>query len=200
MSNIGSTPCLKSLPIGCLLTKKGDNSILQIEEISQISIGLYKVYGIKDEYKTKEQLINDRKAQKAGSIKMKKPGAGAKRVLVVEDEPAICDLCRRVLAGEGFEVDIAANGKVAQGMVEEKQYALCLIDIKMPIMNGKALYLWLKEKHPQLAGRVIFTTGSVMGGDTRSFLEQTDRPFLPKPFTPDELKAIVKQSLRQLEK
>ncbi len=72
MSNIGSTPCLKSLPIGCLLTKKRDNSILQIEETSQIPIGLYEVYGIKDEYKTKEQLINDRKAQKAGNIKMKK--------------------------------------------------------------------------------------------------------------------------------
>jgi len=122
---------------------------------------------------------------------------GAKRVLVVEDEPAICELCQRVLAGEGFEVDIAANGKVAQDMIEEKQYDLCLIDIKMPIMNGKALYLWLKEKHPQQASRVIFTTGSVMGGDTTTFLEQRGRPFLPKPFTPDELKAILKESLKE---
>ena len=128
---------------------------------------------------------------------MKKPGAGAKRILVVEDELAICELCLRVLSGEGFEVNIAANGKVAQGMVEEKQYDLCLIDIKMPIMNGKALYLWLKEKHPQLSSRVIFTTGSVTGGETTTFLEQSGRPFLPKPFTPDELKAILRESLKE---
>jgi len=129
---------------------------------------------------------------------MKKPGAGTKRILVVEDEPAICDVCQRVLASEGFEVDIAVNGKVAQDIIGEKQYDLCLIDIKMPIMNGKALYLWLKEKHPQLASRVIFTTGSVMGGDTQSFLEQVTRPFLPKPFTPDELKAIIRGTVKEV--
>ena len=51
---------------------------------------------------------------------MNKPGAGAKRILVVEDEPAICDVCRRVLTSEGFEVDIAVNGKIAQDMLQEK--------------------------------------------------------------------------------
>jgi DNA-binding response OmpR family regulator len=47
---------------------------------------------------------------------------------------------------------------------------------------------------------VIFTTGDLMGGDTRSFLEQSGQPFLPKPFTPSELKIMVREILRQLEK
>ena len=131
---------------------------------------------------------------------MKTLGGSLKRILIVEDEPAICELCRRVLTGEGFEVDIAANGKVAQDMIEEKQYDLFLMDIKLPAMNGKELYQWLQEKHPQLASRVIFATGSVMGGDTQSFLEQAGRPFLLKPFTPDELKAMVKETLKEVEK
>ena len=131
---------------------------------------------------------------------MKSPGSGTKRVLVVDDEPAICDLCRRVLISEGFEVKIAAQGNVAQDMVEEKRYDLCLMDIKMPVLNGKELYEWMREKHPHLARRVIFITGSVMGGYTQVFLEQTGRPFLLKPFTPDELKAKVRETLRQLEK
>jgi len=131
---------------------------------------------------------------------MKTSDSNAKRILVVEDEPAINAICRRVLTGEGFEVDIAVHGKVAQDMIEEKQYNLCLIDIRLPAMTGKELYQWLKEKHPQLASRVIFTTGDSMGGDTQIFLEQADRPFLPKPFTPDELKAIVRETLRQLER
>ena len=130
---------------------------------------------------------------------MKNFSSGAKRILVVEDEPAIGDICRRVLSGEGFEVDIAVNGKVAQDMSDEKQYNLCLFDIKTPVMDGKELYRWLEEKHPQLAGRVIFTTGDVMGKDTQSFLEQTGRPVLPKPFTADELKAIVKETWKGVE-
>jgi len=82
---------------------------------------------------------------------MKTPDGSIKTILVVEDEPAISDICRRVLASEGFEVDVAVNGMVAQDMIEEKQYDLCLIDMRTPSMNGKELYQWLKEKHPRLA-------------------------------------------------
>ena len=84
-------------------------------------------------------------------------------------------------------------------MIEEKQYGLCLIDIRLPAMDGKELYQWLQERHPQLAKRNIFTMGDVMGGDTQIFLEQAARPFLPKPFTTDELRAIMRETLRQLE-
>jgi len=129
---------------------------------------------------------------------MESSGAEVKRILIVEDEPAICAVCSRVLTGEGFEVDTAANGKVAQGMIEEKQYDLFLIDIRMPALNGKELHQWLQEKHPRLANRVIFITGSVMSADTRSFLEQITRPFLLKPFTPDELKVVVSEAVKEI--
>lgn len=131
---------------------------------------------------------------------MKNSGAGLKRILVVEDEPAICQVCRRVLTGEGFEVGIAVNGNVAQDMLGEKDYDLCLIDIKTPVMNGKQLYQVIIGKHPKLANGVIFTTGDVMDGYTQRFLELAGRPFLLKPFTPDELKAIAKEALRRMEK
>jgi len=131
---------------------------------------------------------------------MKTSDGSVKKALVVEDEPAISDVCQRVLTSEGFEVDIAVNGRIAQDMIEEKQYDLCLIDMRTPSMSGKELYQWLKEKHPQLASRVIFSTGDVMSGDIQSFLEQAAMPFLPKPFTPGELRAIVKEALRQIEK
>ncbi len=131
---------------------------------------------------------------------MKRTVAGVKRILVVEGEPEINKLCQRVLSSAGFEVDIAVNGKVAQDVLKEKQYDLCIVDIRTPTMNGIELYQWLKEKYPQQAERVIFTTGAVMGGDTRTFMEQTGRSFLPKPFAPSELQAIVIEALRQLEK
>ena len=128
---------------------------------------------------------------------MKDSTAGAKKILVVEDEPAISDVCRRVLVNEGFEVNIAVNGEVAQDMIVSKHYDLCLIDIRTPAMSGKELYRWLEEKHPDVANRVVFTTGDLMGGDTQLFLEQAARPFLPKPFAPSELKAIMSKALEE---
>ncbi len=119
---------------------------------------------------------------------------------MVEDEPAISDVCQRVLTGEGFEVDIAVNGKVAQDMINKKQYDLCLLDIRMPEINGVELFQWLKDRHLEMAKGVIFTSGDVVGSDTQSFLEQTGRPFLPKPFTPDELKAIIRKTVEEGEK
>ncbi len=78
---------------------------------------------------------------------MKNSSAEVKRILVVEDEPAISQVCQRALTGEGFEVDIAVNGEVAQEMLGGKDYDLCLIDIRTPVMNGKQLYQCIQEKH-----------------------------------------------------
>jgi DNA-binding response OmpR family regulator len=126
---------------------------------------------------------------------MRKSKAGVKRILVVEDEPTVNEVCRLVLTRDGFEVDTAVNGETARRMLRERDYDLILMDVKMPGMDGREFYQILKAQHPELAGRVIFATGDVIGGETREFLDQSGRPVLSKPFTPDELKAIVRAAL-----
>jgi two-component system NtrC family sensor kinase len=121
-----------------------------------------------------------------------------RRILVVEDEPAIADICQRILTRDGFGVEVAVNGRVAQEMILVKQYVLYLVDMRTPSMNGKDLYQWLMEKHPELTERVIFTTGDVMAMDIHSFLEETGRPLLPKPFNPAEVRAIVRETLDRI--
>ena len=116
--------------------------------------------------------------------------------MVVEDEPSIGNMCQRVLTGEGFEVDIAVNGRLAQDMIEERQYHICLIDIRTPKMNGTELYHWLQKKYPRLANQVVFTTGSLLDEKTMAFIEQSGRPFLAKPFTPQELITVVEEALK----
>ena len=117
----------------------------------------------------------------------------ALRILVAEDERVIADICRRVLVSEGFEVDVAANGKTAQHMARNNRYDLSLIDIRMPIMSGEEFFHWLQKQQPWLANRVVFTTGDVVTQSTNTFLQDSGRPFLPKPFTPDELRSLVRQ-------
>ncbi len=123
-----------------------------------------------------------------------KSSAG-KRILVVEDEPAIGRICTRTLEADGFQVEIAANGRIARDILQRKRHDLYLIDIRTPEMNGVELYKYLEKGYPELTKKVVFTTGDVMSGDIGSFLKGTGRPFLPKPFTPDQLRAAVRAVL-----
>ena len=118
----------------------------------------------------------------------------------MEDESGIRQVCQRALAGQGYQVDFAVNGVAAESMLMKTDYDLLLVDIKTPVMDGKQLYRYIMERYPHLAERVIFTTGDVINDDTQDFLERTGRPFLLKPFSPDELKAVVKNNLRRLSK
>jgi DNA-binding NtrC family response regulator len=118
---------------------------------------------------------------------------------VVEDEPVISRLCQRILIAEGFDVDIAMNGLIAKKMVDDKSYDLCVSDIRTPDMNGMQLYEYLEQEHPELARRVIFTTGDVMSGSIAQFLNENKRPFLPKPFTRDELKQAIRDAFAEID-
>ena len=131
---------------------------------------------------------------------MKNPVSSVKRILIVDDEPVIRELCQRVLTEEGFEVDVASDGRIAMAMISEQEYDLYLFDIKMPLMNGKELYEWLQEVYPSSASRVIFTTGSAIGKDTQNFLQRRGRQVLPKPFTPDELRTTLREALGVLKR
>ncbi len=122
-----------------------------------------------------------------------------KRILIVDDEIAICQFCQRVLAEEEFEVDISFNGR-AQSVISEQEYDLYLLDIKMPVIGGRDIYKWLQEMYPHIAAKVIFITGSAIGEDTESFLQSSGRQVLFKPFTIEELKATVTQTLKAVHK
>ena len=126
---------------------------------------------------------------------MVQSSSSGKSILVVEDEPVIAMVCSRTLSAEGFHVEIAVNGLVALDILDKKEYDLCIADIRTPSMNGMELYEHLAAEHPVMADRIIFTTGDVLSGNTKAFLEKTNRPYLPKPFTPDELRAIVRTAL-----
>ncbi|MDD5190031.1 MAG: response regulator [Dehalococcoidales bacterium] len=122
------------------------------------------------------------------------------RILVVEDEPAISEIVVRVLTNDQTQVFIAANGRMAQTMLASNDFDVCLLDIRTPAMSGKELYTWMQEHHPGLIPGVIFTTGDTMSNNIENFIEESGRPYLPKPFTPDELKTIISNTLQDNKK
>ncbi|MCX6011019.1 MAG: response regulator [Chloroflexi bacterium] len=118
-----------------------------------------------------------------------------KRILVVEDEPTIGLLCKRVLTASGFDVDVVNNGLDAKKVAEEKDYALCVSDVRLPGMTGIELYEhWKLTKNP-IAERLIFITGDTMNNYVRDFLKKTDRLCVMKPFEPEDLVEAVRKAL-----
>jgi DNA-binding NtrC family response regulator len=128
---------------------------------------------------------------------MNNSGAGVKRILVVEDEPEISLVCSKILTSEALEVDIAHDGEMAEEMLQRKDYALCLIDLKALMTKDKQLYQYMNRKYPKLLNGAIFTAPGVVAGDTKVFMDQTARLLLHKPFAPEWLKEIVGKALKQ---
>lgn len=118
-----------------------------------------------------------------------------KRILLVEDEPIIGRVCTRILMAEGFEVDVANNGLIAKEAAANKNYDLCVSDIRLPEISGIKLHELLKVNQPQLACRMIFITGDTFNPEIKTFLKESGRPCIMKPFTPEELVMKVKESL-----
>ena len=120
-------------------------------------------------------------------------GAKGNKVLIVEDEPTIVIVCKRILEGKGFRVDTANNGKAAKESVTKQQYDLLLLDIKLPEISGTEFYAWLRKEYPQISRRVIFMTGSVMESQTIALLERSGQPYLLKPFRPADLVSKIEE-------
>ena len=88
---------------------------------------------------------------------MKSSISGEEKILVVEDEPGITQVCQRTLIAEGYQVDTAANGAIAQNMLLQEDYDLVIIDLRMPGLNGVETLRKLWEMGQ--TARIYITTG-----------------------------------------
>jgi len=120
---------------------------------------------------------------------------GAARILIVDDEPAICDILVRALSEHGYQTDSASSARTALRKIARNGYELCIIDLKMPVMSGKELYETMKRRFPEPAEKVVFITGDTIEPATERFLVSTGRPHLPKPFGSDEIIKVVEKAL-----
>jgi PAS domain S-box-containing protein len=117
------------------------------------------------------------------------------RILVVDYEQIIRDFVKRVLAGEGYEVETANNAAAALKKIESKRYSLILVAIKMPGMDGVELYKRIQKIARSLARRVVFITDDIVGAANKEFLSETKVAHIEKPFDAEQLSREVKRAL-----
>jgi CheY-like chemotaxis protein len=110
-------------------------------------------------------------------------------VLVIDDEVAVNNNIRKILAKKGFHVDQALSKVEALEKINTGTYKLVLLDLKIPEVKGLELLQTLRKKNP--ATKVIIITGyaSIETAIESARLGAID--YLPKPFTPDEVRSAT---------
>lgn len=115
-----------------------------------------------------------------------------KRILVVDDDPALRGLTCRHLETAGYSVDSAGDGAAAVKLLEQTPYALAITDIYMPDTDGIQLLLQARKRYagmPWIAISGAAVTGGVDMLPAASALGAV--AVFPKPYSRDELLAAV---------
>lgn len=120
------------------------------------------------------------------------PAAGMLRAIVIDDEPEIARLIAEALTRGGYRTDLAGSGTEALALIASADdYDAVICDLRMPDMDGPALFHWIKTRHPALVERILFVTGDALGPAAGQFLAESGRPFLEKPFTPADVTRLI---------
>lgn len=119
------------------------------------------------------------------------------RILVVDDEVIIRALARQVL-GSVHDVETCETADDALRRIMVGEFDAILIDLNLHGTTGsRGLYETLKVQHPELADRVVFMSGGVVGDEEIRFVEESGRPYIQKPFNIDELRGLVQKMIAQ---
>ncbi|HDP97955.1 MAG TPA: response regulator, partial [bacterium] len=118
-----------------------------------------------------------------------------KNILVVDDDDVIRLSCELTLKAEGMVVDSAENGRVGVEMLKKKKYDLILLDLMMPEMQGTEFLDFVSSYDESII--VIVITGFATIESAVETLKKGAYDYLPKPFTPEELRKVVRKGLER---
>jgi CheY-like chemotaxis protein len=115
----------------------------------------------------------------------------AEHVLIVDDEPELALVLAEILRSAGLETTQVHSGHEALQWLDRNNCDFILTDIRMPDMDGPALWRELKSRFPELSRRTAFITGDTLSASIAPFLQQTGQPWLEKPFTPEQVLELI---------
>ncbi|HQU47911.1 MAG TPA: PAS domain S-box protein [Casimicrobiaceae bacterium] len=120
-------------------------------------------------------------------------GAGDARrsILIVDDERDIRDALAEILGGAQGRVVTAASGSEALDRLADEAFDVILTDVRMPGLDGRALYEEIVRRWPGRARNVVFVTGDTLATSLREFVRSTGQPVIEKPFLPGEVRRVV---------
>lgn len=115
-------------------------------------------------------------------------------ILVIDDEKRIREGCSKILKKEKCIVDMAENGNDGLEMIADKHYDIVLTDLMMPGIGGMEVVNKVREKNSDTV--VIVITGFATVEHSIEAMRTGAFDFIPKPFTPDQLRVVVGKALK----
>jgi signal transduction histidine kinase/CheY-like chemotaxis protein len=115
------------------------------------------------------------------------------KVLVVDDEPDVLQLCKRILRSDGYQISRASSGQQAVDLARRERFDLLLTDMKMPGINGLNAFQTIRTFNPDLAG-VVMTGYGTMQTAIEALRLGLDG-FVTKPFAPEDLRSAISEAL-----
>ena len=175
-------------------------------------LGLSVSYGIVQEHGGRIELRPDRPGHGASFVVALKRSAEApepasatapavaaalagRRILVAEDEPLVLDLFSRLLREDGATVTLARDGEEAWTKILETDFDLIVADLRMPNLDGRALYERVVEEKPSMVRRFVFATGDLVRRESLEFLEGLPNRILAKPLDVENVRRVLVQAV-----
>ncbi|MDH4238546.1 MAG: sigma-54 dependent transcriptional regulator [Phycisphaerae bacterium] len=118
-------------------------------------------------------------------------------ILVIDDEETMRDSCRQTLSRDGHRVEVAEDGSKGLSLLEAESFDLVILDLKMPGLSGMEVLKKIKQNDPE--AMVIVITGYATVESAVEAMRRGAYDFIPKPFTPNSLRVIVKRALDRRE-
>jgi len=123
-----------------------------------------------------------------------------RRILIVDDEAEIREKLAEILAAARHHVDTACSGREALERMAAESYDVVLTDIRMPDLDGRALYHEIERRWPGQGERVVFVTGDTLTTASRDFVAECGRPVIEKPFLPSEVRRVVAELAHEIQR
>ncbi len=117
------------------------------------------------------------------------------KLLIIDDEDIVLDSCQQILVGSDYEIRTAKDGNLGVRLIEGYQPDLVFVDLKMPGISGFEVLEKINEIDPTIVTIVI--TGFATINSAVEAMQKGAFDFLPKPFTPDELRLITRRGLEK---
>jgi signal transduction histidine kinase/ActR/RegA family two-component response regulator len=136
-------------------------------------------------------------AARPAALAMMAAGPRRKRILVIDDEPSIAAVLRRII-GREHEVVVVHSGREALELLErDDRFDRVFCDLMMADLTGMDVHTALEARRPDLLERFVFMTGGSFTERARVFLQTVRYPRIEKPFDPELIRALVAQAPRR---
>jgi DNA-binding NtrC family response regulator len=117
------------------------------------------------------------------------------KILVIDDEPVICQGCRLALTEKGYRVDFQLGGQSGLEGISEGDYDLILLDMRLPDMDGMEILKSIRQNHPLL--QVVVMTAYSTVQNAVEAMKSGAFDYLIKPFTDEELSLVAERAIEK---